>query len=442
MRPIIACILAICLPFFTIAQEKLSLDNAIAIALEKSFGVKIAKSREEINRNDNTRGNAGMLPVVTGAAQQNFTNNNVNQTFFSIGATTREPLVQSGINNRNNNASLTAVWTVFDGLGMYATAQRLREIESLGKTNVEINIENTVAEVCNAYYDIIRQKQRLKALKNALDISGVRRELAKANYKAGATSKVEYLAAQVDFNSDQAALVAQQQNLQNAKVNLNALLVRDFNLDFAVPDTILVRQDLAIDKLRNNLNSQNPNLIAARQSQNIASIAEKETRAARYPRVDLLAGYNYFTANNEAGFGAKSTKTGQLSYGARLAVPIYDGYNQRRREQNAKVNTRIAEYQEADLRNQLQSILERTFNAYQNSLELLKLEEQNLKIARQNVEIAFDRYKVGNSTPIEFREAQRNAVAAESRTIEAAFNIKLAEIELLRLSSSIVEEAK
>ncbi|TAF96010.1 MAG: TolC family protein [Cytophagia bacterium] len=442
MRPIIACILAICLPFFAIAQEKLSLDNAIAIALEKSFGVKIAKSREEINRNDNTRGNAGMLPVVTGAAQQNFTNNNVNQTFFSIGATTREPLVQSGINNRNNNASLTAVWTVFDGLGMYATAQRLREIESLGKTNVEINIENTVAEVCNAYYDIIRQKQRLKALKNALDISGVRRELAKANYEAGATSKVEYLAAQVDFNSDQAALVAQQQNLQNAKVNLNALLVRDFNLDFAVPDTILVRQDLAIDKLRNNLNSQNPNLIAARQSQNIASIAEKETRAARYPRVDLLAGYNYFTANNEAGFGAKSTKTGQLSYGARLAVPIYDGYNQRRREQNAKVNTRIAEYQEADLRNQLQSILERTFNAYQNSLELLKLEEQNLKIARQNVEIAFDRYKVGNSTPIEFREAQRNAVAAESRTIEAAFNIKLAEIELLRLSSSIVEEAK
>ncbi len=442
MRPIIACILAICLPFFAIAQEKLSLDNAIAIALEKSFGVKIAKSREEINRNDNTRGNAGMLPVVTGAAQQNFTNNNVNQTFFSIGATTREPLVQSGINNRNNNASLTAVWTVFDGLGMYATAQRLREIESLGKTNVEINIENTVAEVCNAYYDIIRQKQRLKALKNALDISGVRRELAKANYEAGATSKVEYLAAQVDFNSDQAALVAQQQNLQNAKVNLNALLVRDFNLDFAVPDTILVRQDLAIDKLRNNLNSQNPNLIAARQSQNIASIAERETRAARYPRVDLLAGYNYFTANNEAGFGAKSTKTGQLSYGARLAVPIYDGYNQRRREQNAKVNTRIAEYQEADLRNQLQSILERTFNTYQNSLELLKLEEQNLKIARQNVEIAFDRYKVGNSTPIEFREAQRNAVAAESRTIEAAFNIKLAEIELLRLSSSIVEEAK
>jgi outer membrane protein len=438
----IACILVSCVPFLGMSQEPLSLESAIATALEKNFDVKIAQSRAQINRNDNIRGNAGMLPVVNGTATQNFTNNSINQTFFPIGTTVREPLVQSGVNNRNNNAAVTAVWTVFDGLGMFATAERLREIEKLGKTNVQINIENTVAQVCNAYYDIVRQKQRLKALKNALDISAVRQDLAKTNYEAGATSKVEYLAAQVDYNSDQAALVAQEQNLQNSKVNLNALLVRDFNLDFSVPDTILFRQDLTIGPLRDNLVRQNPNLTAARQNQTITAIAERETRAARYPQVDLLAGYNYFTANNEVGFGAKSSKTGQLNYGARLAIPIYDGYNQRRREQNAKVNIRITEYQEADLRNQLQSILERTFNTYQNSLKLFGLEQQNLKIARQNVEIAFERYKVGNSTPIEFREAQRNAVAAESRTIEAAFNIKLAEIELLRLSSSIVEEAK
>ena len=442
MHKLLTCFIIVYLPFSTFAQENLSLENAISIALEKNFGVKIAKSRQEINRNDNTRGNAGMLPVVTGSALQNFTNNNINQEFFAIGATTRDPLVQSGVNNRNNNAGVAVIWTVFDGMGMYATAERLRQIEQLGKTNVEINIENTVAQVCNAYYDIIRQKQRMKALKNALDISGVRRELAKANYEVGTSSKADYLAAQVDYNQDQAALVAQEQNLQNGKVTLNALLLRDFNLDFAVPDTILFRKDLEITQLRDHLSKQNPNLIAARQNQAILLTTEKEVRATRYPQVDLLAGYSYFTANNEVGFGAKSSRTGQLNYGARLFVPIYDGLNQRRREQNAKVSTRIAEYQEADLRNQLQSQLERTFNSYRNSLQLFNLEEQNLKIARQNVGIAFERYRVGNSTPIEFREAQRNAVAAESRTIEAAFNIKLAEIELLRLSSSIVEEAR
>lgn len=429
-------------PFLSFSQELLTLENAISTALEKNYAIKIARSRESIAHNDNTRGNAGMLPVVAGSTQANFNNNSVNQTFFPLGGTTRDPLVQSGVHNRNSTSGVSLVWTVFDGMGMFATAERLREIEKLGKTNVEINIENTVAQVAAAYYDIIRQKQRLESLKDALDISGTRRELAKANYEVGTTSKSEYLAAQVDYNGDQAALVAQEQFLKNSKVNLNALMLRDFNADFNVPDTIIFRKDLDIAQLQQNLKSQNPNLLAANQNRKIASISEKEIRALRLPQVDLLGSYTYSTLNNEVGFGVKSSKNGSLNYGARLVIPIYDGYNQRRREQNAKINTIITEYQEDDLKNQLLAALERTYISYQNSVQLFDFEEKNLKIARQNVDLAFERYKFGNSTALEFREAQRNAVATESRLIEAAYNVKVTEIELLRLSSSIVSDVK
>ncbi|MEZ4900717.1 MAG: TolC family protein [Spirosomataceae bacterium] len=429
-------------PIVSVSQELLTLENAISTALEENYAVKIARSREVIAKNDNTRGNAGMLPIVSGTSQANFNNNSVNQTFFPIGGTTRDPLVQSGVHNRNSATGVNLVWTVFDGMGMFATAERLRQIEQLGKTTVQINIENTVAQVAVAYYDIIRQKQRLESLKDALDISNTRRELALANYEVGTTSKSEYLAAQVDYNGDQAALVAQEQLLKNSKVSLNTLLLNDFNTDFTVPDTIIFRKDLDIGQLQQNLKNQNPNLLAASQNKKIASISEKEIRATRLPQVDLLSGYTYSTLNNEAGFGIKSSKNGSLNYGARLSIPIYDGYNQRRREQNAKINSIITEYQESDLKIQLLSALERTYNSYQNSVQLFSFEEQNLKIARQNVDLAFERYKFGNSTAIEFREAQRNAVATESRLIEAAFNVKITEIELLRLSSSIVSEVK
>jgi outer membrane protein len=425
-----------------IAQELLTLENAISTALEKNFAIKIARSREAIAQNDNTRGNAGMLPVVNGTTQANFNTNSVNQEFFPVGTATRPPLIQSGVHNRNSNSGVNLVWTVFDGMGMFATAERLREIVQLGKTNVEINIENTAAQVASAYYDIIRQKQRLDNLKNAQEISNTRLELAKANYEVGTTSKSEYLAAQVDFNADQAAVVAQEQLLKNAKVNLNTLMLRDFGADFSVPDTIVFRTDMQLAALQEKLMSQNPNLVAANQNRRITAIAEREARATRLPQVDLLGGYQYNTINNEAGFGIKSSRTGSLNYGARLTMPIFDGFNQRRREQNAKINTYIAEYQEGELKNQLLSFLERTYITYQNSIQLFGFEEKNLKIARQNVDLAFERYRVGNSTAIEFREAQRNAVATESRLIEAAFNVKITEIELLRLSSSIVEEVK
>jgi outer membrane protein TolC len=424
--------------FVSFSQELLTLENVISVALDKNYAVKIAQSREAIAHNDNTRGNAGMLPFVSGTALQNFTRNSLNQSFFN---NIREPLVQSGIDNRNNNAGVTMVWTLYDGMGMFAAADRLKEIEKLGKTNVQITIQNTVAQVSNAYYEIIRQKQRLKALQNALEISATRQELAKANYEVGTTSKSEYLAAQVDYNQDQAAVLAQRQVIQNAEVNLNALLFRDFDTKFSVIDTIVFRKDLSLTDLKQKL-SENPNLLAAAQSRMLAKINEKEVKATKYPQVDLVTGYTYTSFNNEAGFGAQKGSARVLNYGARLTIPIYDGYNQRRREQNAKVNTIIAEYQEGDLKNQLFAAIERTYNSYQNSIQLFNFEEQNLKIARQNVDLAFERYKFGNSTAIEFREAQRNAVATESRLIESAFNVKITEIELLRLSSSIVNDVK
>jgi outer membrane protein len=438
-------IISLCLllsPFLSFSQALLTLENAISIAVEKNYAIKIAQNNQTLGRINNTPGNAGKLPVVAGTALLNLSNNTINQTFFPIGTATRDPLVQSGVNNRNSNTGINAVWTVYDGMGMYATAARLQEIENQGKTNVEVAVETTVAQVCVAYYDVIRQKQQLKNLQNALEISATRRELAKANYEVGTTSKSDYLAAQVDYNGDQAALVAQEQNIQNAKVNLNSLLIRNMNEDFNTPDTIIFRRDMNIGSLRQALERQNPSLIAAAQSKAIAAITEKEIRAVRFPQVDLLGSYGFNTINNGAGFGVKAGRTSAFGAGVRLSVNIFDGFNQRRREQSAKVNTQIAELQEFDLKNDLQAALERTYNSYRNNLQLYTFEEQNLKIARQNVELAFERYKVGNSTAIEFREAQRNAVATEFRLIQAAYNVKITEIELLRLSSSIVEEAR
>ena len=158
--------------------------------------------------------------------------------------------------------------------------------------------------------------------------------------------------------------------------------------------------------------------------------------------MDLSSGYNYNTSNNQAGFGLKTGRNNVLSFGGRIALNVFDGFNQRRRIQDARINSLIVEDQESDVRNQLLAAFDRTVLNYQNSLQLVALEEANTKLARQNVDIAFERYRVGNSTSYEFREVQRNTVAAETRLIEAEYNAKLAEIELLRLSGGILGEVR
>ena len=419
------------------AQDTLTLERAIALALEKNYSIRIAEKRIDIALNDNTRGNAGFLPTVAASAQKNFTSSHLRQEFFNA---LQAPLDRAGVNNNNSNSGATLNWTIFDGLGMFIARDRLQQLVDAGRTNAKITIENTVADVSSTYYEIIRQYQRMRALQNALDISKDRLELSKAFYEVGTGSKVDYINAQVDYNGDTAAYIAQEQSLRNSKIDMNTLLARSPTQDFVIPDTIITRRDIPAEELRQSMLAQNPNLVYAAQQRRLADLNIKSLTAQQYPRVDLLGGFNYNTSNNQAGFGIKTARNDVWSYGARVSVNIFDGFNQRRRIQGARINALIVEDQESDIRNQLQGTFDRTYLNYQNSLQLVALEEANFKLARQNVEIAFERYRVGNSTSYEFREVQRNTVAAETRLIEAEYNAKLAEIELLRLSSRLLEE--
>ena len=435
--------LPLILPLFlliytTNAQGILLHEEAIKIALENTYSIKIAKSNQKIAENNNTLGNAGMLPTVTGNINKIYNINSITLGLFDPNLPTIE---RSGVANNTGGTGINAIWTLYDGLGMFIARDRLRELQKTTVTQLESSIENSVAQVSNAYYDIIRQSRRVKNLKQGLYISNDRLKLAKDRYEVGQSSKVDFLSAQVDYNEDKAALIATEQALESSKINLNSLLIRNLQTDFNTLDTIIFDKNLSLELLREATLKQNPNLLLAEQNKRLAEFDLKLQKAAQYPQIDLLTGYNYNLSNNGAGppQGTKSLQSFALNFGLRASINIFDGYNQKRRIQNAKIGQEIASYQEGDLRNQLNTTLERTFLGYKNALELIKLETENYKIARQNIDIAFERYKVGNSTAYELREVQRNAVAAETRLIESEFNAKITEIELLRLSSKILD---
>jgi len=297
-----------------------------------------------------------------------------------------------------------------------------------------------MANIATGYYDVVRQLERLIAFTQALDISRERLELARANFEVGTRSKVDYLSAQVDYNVDSAALLSQQQALATTKIVMNRLLVRDPLTEFAVRDTIVARNNLALAPLQQSLNSNNPLLAAAVLNRTLADIDVQLANAQQLPLVTAQTGYNYQFIDNQGGFGIKTARTSALTYNLVATIPIFNGYNLKRQIQNAKVGTIIAEKQEADQKLQLQSALAQTYQLYANSLRLLNLEVLNNQLANQNVDIAYDRYRIGNSTFVEFRDVQRNAINAQTRLIEAEFNAKAAEIELLRLSSTITQE--
>jgi outer membrane protein TolC len=417
------------------AQETLRLEDAIQQGLQNQFSIQIAKKREKIAENDNTLGNAGFLPTINGSTTKNYAVSGLNQEFFGG---LRAPLNQSGVRSNSGNAGITMAWTLYDGKGMFILKDRFAELQQLGAQQTETSIENLIALISNTYYDIIRQELRVNNFKKGLEISNDRLKLAKDRYEVGQGSKVDYYSAQVDYNEDKALLLAQEQSFLNTKISFNALLVRAMQTEFKVLSVIDLLPKLSLTELRDLAMKQNPTLLAAIVGKRISDLDIKNTQSLQMPQIDLLAGYNMNQVENGAGFGVQRGTSNALNYGLRATINIFDGYNQKRRVQNAKINAEIAQLQVDDLKNSLNASLERAYVTYENALNLINLESENYTIAKQNIDIAFDRFKVGIATSYELREVQRNAVAAETRLIEAKFAAKSAEIELIRLSGGIL----
>lgn len=415
----------------TQAQETLSLEQAVQLALENNFDIRLTKNDVEQAKNNLNRANAGMLPVVTGNFSTNNTVSNTKQTLSN-------GVLQERNGARNSNLAYGPVlnWQVFDGFEMFARYDRLKELEQLGEANLKLTVQNTLADIINNYYDLVSQQQQIKALNEALNISQLRLKNSNNRYKIGKAAKLEVLAASVDLNTDTTNLLRQQDVYQSTKIRLNELLARGISTEFKVSDTIIIGNNLLLADLQSSAAQLNPSLQSALINRRIAELNLKQVKASRYPSININSGYNFNQSTSELGFARTSTGRG-LNYGLSASINLFNGYLQKRNEKNASLEIDKSRLQYDKLNQNIISQLSSLYQTYQTNLELVKLEQKNLAVAKQNMDITLEKFKIGSVAPLEFREAQRNYIDANARFTNSQFEAKLAEISLLQLSGKL-----
>lgn len=421
----------------TQAQNILTLEEAIRMGLEKNYAIQIARRNVEITDNNVTLGNAGFLPTLDARATRTFDVRDSRQEFETTPS--REV---TGASSNALNTSLNFNWTIFDGLGMFVNLDRLRTLRISEQLLTKATVENAVADISNAYYEVVRQAKKIAPLVEATKLSQERVDLISEQYRVGVAAKVSILTAEVDFNADRTELLRQQENLKNAQINLNQLLARDPNMEFAVMDSIQITPDLQFEEARTQALNQNPNLLWARVNQELAVLDVRSAQAARFPVLGITSAYVFNQSEAEPinPFSTISNQSKGFNYGLTLAVPIFNGFNRTRVVQNARIAIRNTETQFAETQQLIESDLARAYSRYQNRIRILELEQTNIQLARQNTEVALERYKLGLLTALELREAQRNQLVAENRLIDIQFEAKAAEIELRRLSSTLISD--
>ena len=413
------------------AQERLSLEQAVQLALQNNYDIKLNKNDVDIAKNNVSRANAGMLPIVTGNFSTNNTVSNTKQTLSS-------GQIQERSGARNSNLAYGPVlnWQVFDGFEMFARYDQLKELHLLGEENFKLTIQTTLADVINNYYDLVQQQQQIKALSGALDISRLRLRNSQSRYTIGKAAKLEVLAASVDLNTDTTNLLRQIDVYRSTKIRLNELLAREISTDFTVSDTIIIQNNLHLTELQNSASRQNPALQSAIINRRLAELNLKQVKANRYPNITLNSGYNFSKSTSELGFARNSSGRG-LNYGLTASVNIFNGFLQKRNEKNASIEIDNSKLQFDKINQNISAQLASLYQTFQTNLELVRLEKQNLEVAKQNLDITLEKFRIGSVAPLEFREAQRNYVDASARYTNSQFEAKLAEVALMQLAGSL-----
>ena len=412
--------------------ERLTPEEAVRIALENNFDIRIIRGDAEIARLNNTKANAGMLPTVNLVAgetaglsafqQQNLADGRVIEAY--------------GRFNNNINVAVQLGWTLFDGGRMQITKKRLEEIEALGQINLKNAVQQTTANVLQGYYGIVYNRLLERSTREVITLNEERLRIAEARLAAGFAAQTDALQARIDLNQQRANLLSLQNATIAAKRNLNLLLARTPETPFEVAEDLTNTYAPDRTRLLQNLLAQNPALLSLQKSADVAALEVQENQKLTKPRITGNGQYNIQRTDNGAGFLLNNTQSG-LTAGVSLVIPLYTGGNIRRQVDVARVSAEQASIRLDAQRLSFETALDNQIAFFQTQQQLLTLEADNVKNARESLNVSTERFRLGQTNALEVQVAQNTLEQALLRQNVVLYNLKTAELELRLLAGEL-----
>lgn len=417
--------------FTALSAQHLAADEAVRIALENNYGVRIARNTAAMAKLANNPGAAGMLPKLDATGGYSVDNAGTKQEFF-----TGEMREADNANAQTIGGEVELNWTLFDGLAMFAAKDRLEALEQIGEMQLRQELEATTYHVLAAYFQLVQLEKANTVQQEGMKTSRERMKITETGERVGASSGLELVQAQLDLSADSAQLLALIQQTAMARTALNTLLARDPATAFAVDTIIPATAALDLSTLRQNALSANTSLQQARQERIVADLSVKELRGSLLPKLDGFANYGYSKSTSEVGFLKSSQRLGP-QYGLTLSVPLFRGGAVKAVRQ-AQLAGEQADLSEQQAQLQLERDLLDVWSDHGNAVQRVSLEEGNLAGSRTQMKVALESYRIGVITAVQLRDVQQGVIAAENRLLTAQFEALVTELRLRWLAGKLL----
>lgn len=416
------------------SAQIMTLKDCLETGIRESYQIRLVNISEEKAANNDSWLYAGGGPTLSATGNYSGNLSSSDATPASGGST----VSTRGVLDHTLNAQLRAEWTLFDGFSIQATRDRLEELHNQGTIQTRVAIEDYIASLTTEYYNLVKQTLHLKNLEYATALSKERLRITSERYDMGGNSRLDMQQAQVYFNSDSARSLKQHEALGSANIRINRLMSnQDLRSVHVAADTAInLLTGLDYESLYEDMMRTNSSLLRAESNRTVAQLDRRAVQSRNYPYLRLNAAYG-LTHNIYGNSNYTDRTNWGPSFGATIGINLING-KQRTQERNARLDELSADITIDQLELQLRANLDDFWQAYQNNLMLLELQEQNLKTAQETMDIAQERYLLGNLSGIEMREAQKSLLDAEESLLQVQYDTKICEISLLQISGRIM----
>jgi outer membrane protein TolC len=416
-----------CIIFINGFSQKLELKDAVNLGLKNSLDIQFAGNMVDIAKLNNYIGIAGGLPLVTAAANDNYGITGVNQRI-----NTGEVIKREGSNANNLQANFTASILLYNGHRVYSAKRRLEQMELMNKDSLNAVIQNVMAQIMTAYFDVLRQQGYFKTFDLAIEVARRKLEIVKTQQGVGLANNADRFQTEVDLNNLLQSRETQQIIVDQAKAELLRLLTLRTDSLIIIEDTITLDRNITLDDVLSRL-PENPDVMAAQDQIRINQMLIQEIAAQRYPTIRASTGYTYNGNNASAGQLLLNQSYGPF-VGLSLNIPIYNGSIYKRQQKIAEINKQNAIAQRDMLERDLKASIVKTYNAYAATLHQLESQRNNYKLAEQLLNLVLQRFQYRQATIIDVAQAQQSFITAAYSLVNYSFVAKTAEIELKRVS--------
>lgn len=417
----------------SIENRVITLSDALTIALEKNHNILIANNNAEINSNNATIGNAGLLPSVTASGAYSGSVTDAEIRFPGQATQTID-----GARSNTVSGSVAASYLLFDGFGNYYRFQSLKSLEEQAGVQARLQIEGTLLQVISFYLGVITQKQNLQISEEAIARSLDRFNRISKRFELGNANRLDVLSALVDLNADSVAFIQAQNDLNTAKRDLLIQLGSEPDISIQVENDIELNTSLMIENLLSASSQNNASIVLSKLSSENALLDIKQNRSGRFPKISLSGSYDYFKNESDAGQFEFQKSTG-LSGGISVSLNLFNGFQQETRIQNAMVQLKNSEESLFLAQKSLKRDVLNTYEDYETNLFLLNKEEVNLETAVLNFERSEQLFELGQITNTQFREAQLNVSRVQQNMLRLKVQAKLSEVSLYQLSGQLID---